>query len=103
MKKNNKSVTMMMIKMDEKFDHVYTDQLHYTPYLDHVNTYNTYCISMKTRLYYLTNKRNQVISLSSLKDMIRYKHFVPFSIATSKNEFVNIFSATSVSIDHTIK
>ena len=50
---------------------------------------------MKTRLYYLSNKK-RMISLRHLKDMMRYKYIVQFSFATSENEVVNICSATSV-------
>ena len=40
---------------------------------------------MKTRLYLpFQQKNNEVISLRPLKDMIRYKHLVQFSFATSK-------------------
>ena len=39
---------------------------------------------MKTRLYYPINKKkNEVISLRRLKDMIRYKYLVQFSFSTS--------------------
>ena len=58
---------------------------------------------MKTILYYLSNKKkNEMISLSCLKDTIRYKHLLAnFPCDVKKNEVVNIFSATSVSpYDH---
>ena len=56
-------------------------------------------IIYKWQLDYITfpKKKNEVISLRRLKDMIRYKYLVQFSFAKSKNGVVNIFSATSVS------
>ena len=47
---------------------------------------------MKTRLYYLPNKKkNQVISLNLVEDTIKY---VKFCFLTSKTEVVNIFLVT---------
>ena len=51
---------------------------------------------MKTRIYYLYNKKkNQVISLNRLEDMIKYPHRVIFCFLRQKTKLVNIFRVSS--------
>ena len=51
---------------------------------------------MKTSIYYLSNKKkNGMISLDRLEDMIKYPHRVIFCLLTSKTKLVNIFRVSS--------
>ena len=53
---------------------------------------------MKTIILPFQLKKDQVISLSRLKDMIRYSHLVKFSLMTPNHEVVNILSVNP--LDH---